>query len=112
MVGVVAAQLPNCVNREMIDTAAAEFCMTHNTKINRRRLVKALFMVHRTRTDLLPFYARLVATLFPCMPDVATQLGALLKQDFRWAHSQPPSVGRVEDGALHVTGIHFKRWKD
>ena len=25
-------QLPNCVNREMIDSAAAEFCMNHNTK--------------------------------------------------------------------------------
>jgi regulator of nonsense transcripts 2 len=68
----------------MIDTAAAEFCMNHNTKVNRRRLVKALFTVHRTRTDLLPFYARLVATLHPCMPDVASQLGALLKQDFRY----------------------------
>ena len=82
----LSAQLPNCVNREMLDTAAAEFCMNHNTKVNRRRLVKALFTVHRTRTDLLPFYARLVATLFPCMPDVAAQLGALLKQDFRSLH--------------------------
>ena len=27
------AQLPNCVNREMIDNAAAEFCMNHNTKV-------------------------------------------------------------------------------
>ena len=26
-------QLPNCVNREMIDSAAAEFCMNHNTKV-------------------------------------------------------------------------------
>ena len=37
--------LPNCVNREMIDSAAAEFCMNHNTKNNRKRLVKALFTV-------------------------------------------------------------------
>ena len=28
------AQLPNCVNREMIDSAAAEFCMNHNTKVS------------------------------------------------------------------------------
>jgi len=78
------SQLPNCVNREMIDSAAAEFCMNHNTKTNRKRLVKALFTVHRTRIDLLPFYSRLVSTLHPCMPDVSTQLAALLKQDFRW----------------------------
>jgi len=78
------SQLPNCVNREMIDSAAAEFCMNHNTKSNRKRLVKALFSVHRTRTDLLSFYSRLVAALQPCMPDVPTQLAALLKQEFRW----------------------------
>merc|ERR1719336_3585577 len=77
-------QLPHCVNREMIDSAAAEFCMNHNTKNNRKRLVKTLFTVHRTRTDLLPFYSRLVATLNPCMPEVPNQLSALLKQDFRW----------------------------
>jgi len=78
------SQLPNCVNREMIDSAAAEFCMNHNTKSNRKRLVKALFTVQRTRTDLLSFYSRLVAALEPCMPDVPVQLCALLKQDFRW----------------------------
>ena len=32
--------LSNCVNREMIDSAAAEFCLNLNTKINRRKLVK------------------------------------------------------------------------
>merc|ERR1719244_79837 len=78
------AQLPNCANREMIDSAAAEFCMNHNTKNNRKRLVKALFTVQRTRTDLLAFYSRLVAGLHPCMPDVPIQLAALLKQEFRW----------------------------
>ena len=78
------SQLPNCVNREMIDSAAAEFCMNHNTKSNRKRLVKGLFTVQRTRTDLLSFYSRLVAALEPCMPDVPIQLAALLKQDFRW----------------------------
>ena len=78
------AQLPNCVNRDLIDSAAAEFCMNHNTKSNRKRLVKALFTVHRTRTDLLAFYSRLVAALQPCIADIPLQLGALLKQEFRW----------------------------
>ena len=40
--------------------------------------------MHRNRQDLLPFYSRLVATLHPCMPDVATELAAYLKQEFRW----------------------------
>ncbi|XP_064604775.1 regulator of nonsense transcripts 2-like isoform X2 [Liolophura sinensis] len=76
--------LPNCVNRELIDKAAVEFCMNFNTKSNRKKLVKALFTVHRTRYDLLPFYSRYVATLYPCMPDVANDLVHLIKGDFKW----------------------------
>lgn len=76
--------LLRCINRETIDKAAVEFCISLNTKPNRRRLVRALFLVPRTRLDLLPFYARLVATLHPCVPDVATDLAAMLKQDFKY----------------------------
>lgn len=79
-----AQSLPTCVNRDLIDKAAIEFCMNFNTKNNRKKLVRALFTVHRTRYDLLPFYSRLVATLYPCMPDVANDLIQLLKGDFRW----------------------------
>lgn len=32
--------LPNCVNKEMIDNAAIEFLMYHNTKHHRKKLVK------------------------------------------------------------------------
>ncbi|XP_063230825.1 regulator of nonsense transcripts 2-like [Bacillus rossius redtenbacheri] len=76
--------LPQCVNREMIDSAAVDFVMTLNTKYNRKKLVKMLFSVQRTRLDLLPFYARLVAILHPVMPDVAAELGQFLKQDFKY----------------------------
>ncbi|KAH1186231.1 hypothetical protein KIL84_018980 [Mauremys mutica] len=77
-------QLPNCVNRDLIDKAAMDFCMSMNTKANRRKLVRALFIVPRQRLDLLPFYARLVATLHPCMSDVAEDLCSMLKGDFRF----------------------------
>uniref|UniRef100_A0A8C4X967 Regulator of nonsense transcripts 2 n=1 Tax=Erpetoichthys calabaricus TaxID=27687 RepID=A0A8C4X967_ERPCA len=77
-------QLPNCVNRDLIDKAAMDFCMNMNTKSNRRKLVRALFTVPRQRLDLLPFYARLVATLHPCMSDVAEDLCSMLKGDFRF----------------------------
>ncbi|KAG8440022.1 hypothetical protein GDO86_005988 [Hymenochirus boettgeri] len=77
-------QLPNCVNRDLIDKAAMDFCMNMNTKANRRKLVRALFIVPRQRLDLLPFYARLVATLHPCMADVAEDLCSMLKGDFRF----------------------------
>jgi regulator of nonsense transcripts 2 len=78
------ANLPNSVNRELIDKSAIDFCMNMNTKANRKKLVKTLFGVNRTRYDLLPFYARLVAVLHPVMPDVADDLANLLKGDFRW----------------------------
>ncbi|XP_059473711.1 regulator of nonsense transcripts 2 [Neocloeon triangulifer] len=74
----------NCVSRDMIDNAASEFVLSLNTKINRKKLVRCLFGVQRTRIDLLPFLARLVATLHPCMPDVATDLALKLKQDFKY----------------------------
>lgn len=77
-------QLPNCVNRELIDKAAKEFCMSLNSKTNRKRLIAALFQVQRTRLDLLPFYARLVATLNPLMPELSTELAQLLNNDFRY----------------------------
>lgn len=76
--------LPNCVNRDMIDKAAIEFCMNFNTKSNRKKLAKTLFGVHRTRYDLLPFYSRLVAILEPCMPELASDLVHSLKSDFKW----------------------------
>ncbi|TRZ02758.1 hypothetical protein DNTS_029156 [Danionella cerebrum] len=77
-------QLPNCINRDLIDKASMDFCMNMNTKSNRRKLVRALFTVPRQRLDLLPFYARLVATLHPCMSDVAEDLCSMLKGDFRF----------------------------
>ncbi|GIY54489.1 regulator of nonsense transcripts 2 [Caerostris extrusa] len=76
--------LLQCVNREIIDQAATDFCMNLNTRPNRKKLVRALFLVPRTRLDLLPFYSRFVATLNPCMPDVASELVSMLKQDFKF----------------------------
>ncbi|KAG7177035.1 Regulator of nonsense transcripts 2-like [Homarus americanus] len=76
--------LPNCINRDLIDSAAMEFCLRLNTKPSRKKLVRALFLVPRTRLDLLPFYSRLVATLQPLMPDLATDLVNMLRQDFKY----------------------------
>ena len=76
--------LTNCISRDLIDSAALEFCLKLNTKYFRKKLIKALFTVSRTRLDLLPFYSRLVASLQPLMPDLATDLATMLKQDFRY----------------------------
>ncbi|KAJ3629204.1 hypothetical protein MTP99_013612 [Tenebrio molitor] len=76
--------LPNCVNREMIDNAAIDFLVTLNNKHNRKKLVRALFGVNRTRLDLLPFYARFVAILRPALPEVGNELCQMLRQDFKY----------------------------
>ncbi|KAJ8982488.1 hypothetical protein NQ317_019272 [Molorchus minor] len=76
--------LPNCVNREMIDNAAIDFLVTLNNKHNRKKLVRALFGVNRTRLDLLPFYARFVAILHPALPEVGNELCQMLRQDFKY----------------------------
>ncbi|EJT53100.1 hypothetical protein A1Q1_00107 [Trichosporon asahii var. asahii CBS 2479] len=63
------AALPEAVNREMVDKLAVEFAYL-NSKAARRRLATFLAAVPKTRTDLLPHYARFIAILDPYMPDV------------------------------------------
>ncbi|TGZ65650.1 hypothetical protein CRM22_005760 [Opisthorchis felineus] len=81
-------QLPNCINRDLIDRAAIDFCLNLNKRSNRRRLARALLMVPRTRYDLLPFYARLVAALAPVMPDLVADVNTMLTGEFRWRVSK------------------------
>lgn len=78
------ANLPNCVNRELIDSAAIDFLLNFNNKPNRKRLVKALFNVHRTRLDLLPLLARFCAIVNLVSPDVGLELSQMLKVDFKF----------------------------
>ncbi|CAK1544178.1 unnamed protein product [Leptosia nina] len=77
-------ELPNCINRELIDNAAVDFVLNHNTKNNRKKLTRVLFSVARTRLDLLPFYSRFAAILYPVLPDVCVDLCQMLKQDFKY----------------------------
>ena len=76
--------LSNCISRDLMDAAALEFCLNFNTKPLRKKLARALFLVPRNRQDLLPFYARLVASLQPLMPDLPQDLLERLRMDFRY----------------------------
>ena len=96
--------LEHCVNREMIDRAAVDFCTNLNTKNNRKKLVRALFTVQRTRLDLLPFYARFVAQISPIMPNIATDLVTLLKQDFRFLFRKKDQIN-IESKVKNVRFI-------
>ncbi|KAF8638034.1 hypothetical protein AX16_010666 [Volvariella volvacea WC 439] len=75
-------RLPDATNRALIDQAAVDFAFL-NSKAARKRLVKFLSQVSKNRTDLLPHYSRLVATLNRYMPDIGTELVATLDDEFR-----------------------------
>lgn len=76
--------LTNCVNKELTDSAAIEFLLNYNNKPNRKKLVRTLFSVHRTRLDLLPMYARLMSVVNLVSPEAAAELCQLLKNDFKY----------------------------
>uniref|UniRef100_A0A8C7Q1F7 MIF4G domain-containing protein n=1 Tax=Oncorhynchus mykiss TaxID=8022 RepID=A0A8C7Q1F7_ONCMY len=59
--------------------------MRNNLRVNgTNTIVKLMVVLCSSRLDLLPFYSRLVATLHPCMSDVADDLCSILKGDFRF----------------------------
>ena len=83
---------------------ATEFCMNFNSKLNRKKLVQALFSVSKNRLsvicsclllehvtyrmDLIGYYAHLVATLNPILTDIAPQLVEILVKDFKFQASK------------------------
>lgn len=71
------ARLQDASSKSTIDGIALEFAFL-NSKAARKRLVKFLGSVHRNRQDILPYYARLVATLDPYMPDIGKELVSLV----------------------------------
>lgn len=81
-VDAIIARLPDLTNKDMIDETAIAFCFL-NSKASRNRLIKALQDVPKGRNDLLPSWARLVATLGRYMPDVPKALVEHLDAEFR-----------------------------
>lgn len=81
-VDALLARLPDLTNKELIDQAAIDFCFL-NSKASRNRLIKAVQEIPKGRSDLLPSYSRLVATLGKYMPDVVKGLVDHLDQEFR-----------------------------
>ena len=81
-VDAILARLPELTNKDAIDEIAIDFCFL-NSKASRNRLIKALTEVPKGRTDLLPFWSRLVATLGRYMPDVPKGVVEYLDAEFR-----------------------------
>ncbi|KAJ6681971.1 NONSENSE-MEDIATED MRNA DECAY PROTEIN 2 UP-FRAMESHIFT SUPPRESSOR 2 [Salix koriyanagi] len=76
-------RLRGCVRRDLIDQLTVDFCYV-NSKLSRKKLVRALFNVPRTSLELLPYYSRMVATLSTCMKDVSSMLLQMLEEEFNF----------------------------
>ena len=94
------SNLSNCINRQLIDTAATQFITNFNNKGNRKRLLSNILRVPRNRSvklqtyvqrlmalslhrlDLLSFYARLIGILAPCVPDIGPEIVHSLEKEF------------------------------
>ena len=81
-VDAILLRLPDLQSKEMVDQVALDFCFV-NSKASRNRLIKTVQEVPKGRTDLLPHYARLAATLGQYMPDVLQGLVSHLDDEFR-----------------------------
>lgn len=81
-VDALLAKLPDLQNKDAVDQMALDFCFL-NSKASRNRLIKAVQEVPKGRTDLLPLYARLVATLGQYLPDIPQGLISYLDEEFR-----------------------------
>ena len=100
-VDALLARLPELQNKEMADQAAVDFCFL-NSKASRNRLGKAIQEVPKGRSDLLPLYSRLVATLGKHMPDVSHGLVSYLDDEFRslQRRKQKDFLGQVRTGNI------------
>ena len=81
-VDALIARLVDLNTKDAIDQTAIDFCFL-NSKASRNRLVKALTDIPKGRTDLLPNWSRLVATLGKYMLDVPKGLVDYLDAEFR-----------------------------
>lgn len=81
-VDAVLARLPELNTKDAVDQTAIDFCFL-NSKASRNRLIKAVQDIPKGRSDLLPIYSRLIATLGKYMPDVAQGVVSYLDDEFR-----------------------------
>lgn len=81
-VDALLLRLPELTTKEIIDQTAIDFCFL-NSKASRNRLLKALTEVPKGRSDLLPGWSRLVATLGRYMADIPKGLVEYLDAEFR-----------------------------
>lgn len=102
-VDALLGRLPELQTKEMVDNLALEFCFL-NSKASRNRLIKTIQDVPKGRSDLLPLYSRLVATLGQYLPDIVQGLISYLDDEFRSLQRR-----KVKDflGQVRIANIRY-----
>ena len=100
-VDALLARLPELQTKDAVDQAAIDFAFL-NSKASRNRLIKAVQEIPKGRSDLLPTYSRLVATLGKYLLDVPTSLVTHLDEEFRslQRRKQKDFLGQVRTGNI------------
>lgn len=81
-VDALLARLVELTSKDQVDQFAIDFCFL-NSKASRNRLIKAVEDIPKGRTDLLPLYARLIATLGRYLTDIPQAIISYLDDEFR-----------------------------
>lgn len=81
-VDALLAKLVEFTTKDHVDQFAIDFCFL-NSKASRNRLLKSIEEIPKGRTDLLPLYARLIATLGRYLTDVQHAMVSHLDDEFR-----------------------------
>ncbi|CAA7259114.1 unnamed protein product [Cyclocybe aegerita] len=92
-------RLPDATNRALIDQVAIDFAFL-NSKAARKRLIRFMTQVPKSRTDLLPHYSRLIATLNKYMPDIGSEIVASLDEEFRYLQRKKNVVKELAEVRL------------
>ncbi|KAF4621286.1 hypothetical protein D9613_000759 [Agrocybe pediades] len=97
-------RLPDATNRVLIDQAAIDFAFL-NSKAARKRLIRFMTQVPKSRTDLLPHYSRLIATLHKYMPDIGNEVVQFLDEEFRYLQRKKNVVKELAENIIFLSNL-------
>jgi len=90
------ATLPNCLSRDSVDKFCVEFChVTGSNKQAKNSLLRELRYIPWNRSELIPYYARVAATLSQVFEDLGPKLAGRLLGQFKFL-SKTTSMDKLE----------------
>lgn len=96
---VVLACLPGCTSKELADQLAVDFCYAGGaSKSFQKKLADVILNTPLDTLQLLPYYCRVLATLYPIFPAIAVEVAAYLQKAWiGMLHSKNFSNDRLLD---------------